>query len=141
MIYSLEYIFFIEIIYMPRKYTRKNRRHRRKRGGQEPDIEMGPEPNVQYMGPVPPDPKRFEEYQKKAVESAFKRPSSPAETEAIFEGPTPDEQLKLEQMKMFDEDPQNRDPWQDLTIFSDKGGRRTRKKRRNKKRNSRHRRR
>jgi len=125
---------------MPRKHTRKNRRNRRKRGGEDPDIEMGPVPNVEYMGTVPPDPKRFEEYDRKAVERAFKRPSSPAETEAVFQGPTPDEKLKSEQMKMFYEDPHNRDPWQDLTIFSDKGGKRTRKRRRNKRKNSRKRR-
>jgi hypothetical protein len=126
---------------MPRKHTRKNRRHRHKRGGQEPDIEMGPELTTEYMGSVPPDPNRFDEYEKRAVENAFKRPSSPEEAAAVFEGPNPEEKLKSEQKMMEDEDPLNKDQWSELTIFSDKGGRRTRKRRRNKKRNSRRRRR
>lgn len=130
---------------MPRKYTRRIRRHRVKRGGQEHDIEMGPEPDVSYMGPVPPDPKRLKEYEYKNARRELARPSSPAETEAFFAGPTPEEKLKREQKMMGDEDPHNKDPWDDLTIFGDRGGRRTRKRRRtrrrNRRNNSRHRRR
>jgi len=126
---------------MPRKQTRRIRRRKVKRGGQERDIEMGPEPNVSYMGPVPPDPKRFEDYDLKNAKRELARPSSPAETEAFFAGPSPEQKLQREQQMMGDEDPLNKDPWNDLTIFGDRGGRRTRKRRRNRRKNSRHRRR
>ena len=127
---------------MPRKHTRKNRRRRVKRGGQEHDIEMGPEPNVTYMGAVPPDPKRFEEYDFRHATRELARPSSPSETEAFFEGPNPEQKLKREQEMMGDEDPLNKDPFdrEELTIFSDRGGRRTRKRRRNRRKNTRRRR-
>jgi hypothetical protein len=135
--------YFILLIYMPKKYTRRIRIRRVKRGGQERDIEMGPEQDIPYMGSVPPDPKRFEEYDLKNAKRELARTSSPAETEAFFEGPTPEQKLQREQKMMGDEDPLNKDPFdrEDLTIFSDRGGRRTRKRRRNKRKNSRRRRR
>lgn len=128
---------------MPRKYTRKNRRNRHKRGGQEPDIEMGPISEYEYMGQIPPDPERFKKYEKKTMELALARPGTPDEVISVFEGPTPEEKQKLEQKNMADEDPLNKDPFEreELTIFGDKGGRRTRKKRRNKKRKNTRRRR
>jgi hypothetical protein len=131
---------------MSKKYTRKNRRYRRKRGGDPDDIESGLEPMQTYMGPVPPDPKRFEDYEKKMsefnkkkVQESFDTPISPDETAAFFEKPNPTE---VERMKMTDEDPHYKDPWEELTIFSNKGGRRrtTKKRRRNKRKSSRHRR-
>ena len=125
---------------MPRKHTLKNRRrhNRHKRGGQERDIEMGSSPDNKYMRELPPDPERFNEYDRKSIKHAFQRPGSPDETAAFFEGPTPEEKLKEEQNKMADEDPLNKDQWTDLTIFSDGGSRKTKK---NRKRNSRRKRR
>jgi hypothetical protein len=120
---------------MPRKYTHRNRRHR---GGQQPDIEMGPEPQQTYMGNVPPNPHRFEEYDRKAAQRELARRSSPAETAAFFDGPNPQQKLESEQRKMFDEDPHNKDPWSELNIFRNesRGGRRRSKKRRSSKRSN-----
>jgi len=56
---------------MPKKYTRKHKKHRVKKGGDDNDIEMGP-PIVQVpIGPIPPDPQRFQQYEKKAIQRSF----------------------------------------------------------------------
>ena len=123
---------------MPRKYSRKNKRHRIKRGGF--DIESGPVPNITPMKSVPPDPERFQRYDSQMrAESA--RPVSREDAESIFSGPNPEEKTKKELDMMANEDPRNRDPWQDLNIFSDRGGRRRSKKRRTHKRKTTRRRR
>jgi hypothetical protein len=111
---------------MPRKYTRKNKKRRAKRGG---DIESGTVEEITPMTSVPPDPERFTQQQQQMVRESFK-PVSKAEAEAIFAGPTPEEREKMNTEMMKDEDPLNKDPWSELNIFSDKGGRRRTRHRR-----------
>jgi hypothetical protein len=124
---------------MPRKYTRKNKRRRFKRGG---DIESGTVEDITPMTSIPPDPNRFKQYQDNMIRESYK-PVSNKEAAALFDGPNPEEKIKNEQEMMRNEDPLNQDPFdrEDLAIFSNKGGRRTRKRRRNKRKNSRRRRR
>lgn len=123
---------------MPKKYTRKNKRRRVKRGGQDNDIESGPIENITPMSSVPPDPERFQRYEEQ-MRAEASRPVSREAAAAIFEGPNPEQRLRGEQEMMADEDPLNKDPFEreDFTIFSEKGGRRSRKKRRNKRKSSR----
>jgi hypothetical protein len=108
---------------MPRKYTRKNNRRRVKRGG---DIESGTVQEIAPMTSVPPDPERFTQQQQQMVRESLK-PVSKQQVEAVFAGPTPEEKEKMNAEMMMDEDPLNKDPWSQLNIFSDKGGRRSRK--------------
>ncbi len=127
---------------MPRKYTRKNKRRRVKRGGQEPDIEMGTSENVTPMTSVPPDPERFKEQQARMIRASYK-PVSNEEAAAVFAGPTPEERERMNAQRMMDEDPQYTNPYasSDFSIFGNTGGRRTKKRRRNRRKNSRRRRR
>jgi hypothetical protein len=123
---------------MPRKYTRRIRRRRVKRGG---DIESGTVEDVTPMRSVPPDPVRFKKYHEQMIRDVYK-PVSNEEAAAVFAGPNPDQKLQREQEMMGNEDPLNKDPFdrEQLTIFGERGGRRTRR-RRNKRKGSRHRRR
>lgn len=128
---------------MPRKYTRKNKRYRRKnkRGGS--DIESGAVENVSPMSSIPPDPERFQTMNQQIVSDSFK-PISNEEAASVFDGPNPQEKLHIEEKMMANEDPLNKDPFdnEDLTIFStDRGGKRTKKRRRNKRKSSTRRRR
>jgi hypothetical protein len=123
---------------MPRKHTCKNKRNSSRKGGNKDDIEMGP-PVVQVpMGPVPPDPQRFQEYEKREIQRSLNRPSTPVEANMTFSKPNPEAQQGVERALMFNEDPLNQDPFEaeQLTIFgsNDKGGTRKRhyKKRNNK---------
>ena len=129
---------------MPRKYTRKNKRRRVKRGGQDNDIESGIVENVSPMSSIPPDPERFQRYEQQ-MRAEASRPVSREAAAAIFEGPNPEEKLRREQETMANEDPLNKDPFErdEFTIFSDKGGRKSRRRRtkKNKRKTSRHRRR
>jgi len=126
---------------MSRKYTRKNKRYRRKRGGS--DLESGPEPSQTYMDAVPPDPNRLQRMDQQIVSESFK-PISNEEAASIFEGPSPEEKIHKETKMMANEDPLNKDPFEreELTIFGqdNRGGKRTKKRRRNKKKSSRRRR-
>jgi hypothetical protein len=124
---------------MPRKYTRRIKRRRVKRGG---DIESGTVENVTPMRTVPPDPERFKRYNDQMIRQ-LNKPVSTEEAAAVFAGPNPEQKLQREQEMMGNEDPLNQDPFdrEQLTIFSDRGGRRTRKRRQNKRKSSRHRRR
>lgn len=124
---------------MPKRYTRKNkrhkiRRHRVKRGGDDNDIEMGKVQKVEYMKKVPADPERFNEYERKERERLLARPASPEEVTAFFNRPNPEEQRKIEQKMMFNEDPLYENPYdtQEFTIFgsNDKGGKSRRRNRR-----------
>lgn len=127
---------------MPKKYTRKNKKRKNKRGGF--DIESGVIENVSPMSSIPPDPDRLQTMNRQIVSESFK-PISNEKAEAIFEGPNPEEKLRREKEMMANEDPLNKDPFdnEELTIFSpDRGGKRTKKRRRkNKKKSSRRRRR
>ena len=128
---------------MPRKYTRRIRRHRVKRGGQDPDIEMGTSQNIIPMSSVPPDPDRFREQQERMIRASYK-PLSSEQVAAVFAGPTPEERERMNTQRMMDEDPQYTNPYarSDFKIFRNKGGlRKTKKRRGNKRKNTRRRRR
>jgi hypothetical protein len=100
---------------------------KKRRGGY--DEEMGPNPPDVEPYSVPPDPKRFDDFNKKFVQSNLVRPSSPQEVESVFSGPTPEGKESLERGQMSWEDPLNQDPFdrEQLEIF--KGGK-TRRRRR-----------
>ena len=132
---------------MPRKYTRKIKRRRIKRGGDEVDIEMGPDSDVTPMKTLPPDPERFRDFEENALTESF-TPVSDAKVSEVFNSPNPEEKITQEQEMMSYEDPLNKEPFQreELNIFNTGGRRRrrtkrNRKTRRNKKRSSRRRRR
>ena len=99
---------------------------KRRGGGDDYDIEMGPEITPIKSYPVPPDPKRFERYDQ-LIRS---RPTSPEEAIELFSGPTPEGRQAMERREMGLEDPLNVGPYdrEELKIFS-RGGRRTRRKR------------
>ena len=124
---------------MPKKYARRSKRRGYKRGGDGDDLEKGPEPNFTPMDKVPADPERFKTYNKQFIGESFK-PISREEATAFFAGPNPEQKMRREQNMMFNEDPQNLDPFdkEQLNIFGERGGRkrRTRKKRRHHKRKS-----
>ncbi len=95
---------------------------KKRRGGR--DIEEGPEiPDVEPY-PVPPDPYRLAEYDRRMRN----RPLKPGEAEKVFAGPTPEAEQAAEANMMASEDPLNQDPFyrEDLQIFS-RGGRKRRK--------------
>lgn len=121
---------------MPKKYSRKIKSRRIKRGGF--DIESGPVSNVTPMKSVPPDPERFQRYDAQ-MRSDLARPVSRDTAESIFSGPNPEQRLQQEQQMMSSEDPHYKDPWQDLDIFSNRGGRKRSKRRRHKRKTTRRR--
>lgn len=113
------------------------RAHKRyKKGGDVRDIETGPDQYIEPMKTVPPDPERFNKYNKQMV-SDSSRPVSREAVEDVFSGPTPEQKTEKERQMMEDEDPQYADPWKDFTIFSNKGGKSRRRSRRNKRRRNR----
>lgn len=124
---------------MTKKYTRKNNKRRVKRGG---DIESGTIEDITPIKNIPPDPERFKKYDDE-IRAELSKPISSKDATAFFEGPTPEQRQKIEKEMMSTEDPLNKDPFdrEELTIFSKKGGRRTRRKRKTKRKNSRHKRR
>lgn len=120
---------------MPKNYSRKNKRHR-SRGKKGGDIESGTVENVTPMSTIPPDPNRFENFNKQMLKDSYKPISNKSAT-SFFEGPTPEQKQRSEQSMMTGEDPLNKPPFdrEDLKIFNDVGGRR--KSRRKSKRKSR----
>jgi hypothetical protein len=98
---------------------------KRRGGGSDYDIEMGPEITPIKLYPVPPDPKRFERYDQ-LIRS---RPASPEEAVELFSGPTPEAKQAMERREMGLEDPLNVGPYdrEELKFFS-RGGRRSRRK-------------
>jgi len=120
------------------KHTRKHKKHLRKykRGGDdnENDIEMGPAVNVEYMDKIPPDPERFKKYEEKIVKESF-QPITREEMYSVFDEPNPEEKLNIEKEKMMDEDPRMKDPFdlEELKIFDNEGGRKSRRRRHKKK--------
>ena len=108
-----------------RTHKRKHRISKRMRRGGTDDLEMGPEIKDIQPYPVPPDPERF----KRLEERMRMRPGSPEEVDAVFSGPTPEQKQEKERSTMGDEDPLNKDPFDNekLTIFSSEGGRRRHK--------------
>jgi hypothetical protein len=120
---------------MPRKYTRKISRHRKRTGGTY-DIEMGPPVKQTYMGSVPPDPRRFDTYNSRIMQE-INRPISPAQASAYFAGPNPEERRKMEEKYMGDEDPLNINPLNKPVNFSYDSYGGTRKRRHRKRHSSR----
>lgn len=118
------------------KHIRKHKKHnhRNKRGGDNTDIEMGPDVNIEYMSKIPPDPQRFKKYQEKLIKESF-QPVSREEMYSVFDEPNPEEKLNIENEKMMDEDPRMKDPFEleELKIFDNEGGRKSRRKRHKKK--------
>lgn len=109
---------------MPNKFARRTKRRVRKGG----DIESGKDEDVTPMSAVPPDPERFSKYKKQHIINASK-PLSAEKVSAVFDAPNPEEKQKKEHEMMMDEDPLNKDYFdnEDFTIFSKQGGKRTRK--------------
>jgi len=125
---------------MPRKHTRRRKLRKYKRGGQDPedDIEMGPTPEKVEPYPVPADPKRHEEFEFERIQAAA-RPITPKQAEEEFSKPNPEERERAELKRMGDEDPYNRDPWDELEIFGSEekmGGRRRRRRTKRRQRKS-----
>ena len=92
----------------------KNCKTKKLRGGN--DEEMGPNiPDVKPY-PVPPDPQRFERYERQMRT----RPAQPGEAARLFAGPNPEQRQAMEANQMANEDPLNMDPFQreELQIFS-----------------------
>jgi hypothetical protein len=101
----------------------KSCKTKKRRGGtlENPDIEEGRVTPTEFMQQVPPDPKRFEEYQKKLIEESTK-PVKIEETEKVFSGPTPEQQEIIENTKMSDEDTFPTHPYsEELEIFKEGG--------------------
>jgi hypothetical protein len=113
------------------KHTRRHKRrnHKNKRGGDDKDIEMGPDVNIEYMKTVPPDPERFKKYQEKLIKESF-NPVSREEMYSVFDRANPEEKLNMENERMMDEDPRMKDPFEveELKIFDNEGGRKTRRR-------------
>ena len=100
---------------------------KKRRGGvrlEMDDIEMGPEPNFEYMKSIPPDPERFKVYDEKLR----MQPVKPGEAMKLFSGPNPEQKQAIERNQMVYEDPLYQDPYdkEELVIF--RGGK-TRRKR------------
>lgn len=117
---------------MPRKMKtiKKGRRHKTRRGGSnDEDIEMGRVSPVQYMKKIPPRPERIREHELNFIRRSM-RPLSSREVANVFDGPTPEQRIKLETRTMLNEDPQFQEPFQreELRIFK-RGGKRYHKKR------------
>jgi hypothetical protein len=94
---------------------------KKRRGGH--DIEEGPEPPNVARYPVPADPERFTQYERKMR----RRPLEPGAAEKLFSGPTPEAKQAAEAEQMVSEDPLYKDQWEELKIFSREGGRKRRK--------------
>jgi len=99
-----------------------NKTKKRRGGGKDNDIEMGPSPRQKYMGPIPPDPMRFDALQEKLRKHYANKPSTPEEVARFFDQGKPEERHKREIMDMAGEDTLG-DPFlnEDLEIFSRKG--------------------
>lgn len=117
---------------MPKRYflkTRKTRKHRKRGGGEDYDIEQGPVIPVVPLKRIPTDPvKRQEE-----IGRNITRTISPAEAELVFSGPNPEEKQRLERLEMsrYDRD-RDVDAYtsSEMSLFSEGGRKKSRKHRR-----------
>lgn len=106
------------------------KRRSRKGGDNDYDIEEGVPQTITPMKSVPPDPKRFDEFEKKMLQQSMSRSSSPFETTAFFEGPTPEEKQEIERQKMFNEDTSYNNPMNEsMEEWGTSGGKRKKKRR------------
>jgi hypothetical protein len=86
-------------------------------------LEKGPEIKPIKPYPVPPDPNRFETYERRMRLQS----STPEETSKIFSEPTPEARQDMERREMSWEDTLNVNPFdQEVKIF--RGGRRSRRR-------------
>ena len=115
---------------MPKKYFSKTRKYRRKGGGDgEWDIEKGTIIDVPPLRRIPTDPIKKQE----ELGINFTKSMAPAEAEAFFSGPTPEQQQRSERLAMEKYDKEDSDiaaytDYSDMPLFS-KGGRRRRRTR------------
>lgn len=117
---------------MPKKHFSKTRKYRRKggNGNGEWDIEKGTIIDVPPLRRIPTDPIRKQE----ELGRNFTKSMAPAEAEAFFSGPTPEQQQRLERLAMEKYDKEDPDiaayiNYSNMPLFTD-GGRRKRKTRR-----------
>ena len=119
---------------MPKKHFSKTRRRKGGVGGEDGDwdIEKGTVIPVVPLRRIPSDPVRKRE----EIGRRFTRSMPPAEAEAFFNGPTPEENQSKERSMMGMED-REPDPelraytdYSDMPLFNKGGRRRTRRHRR-----------
>lgn len=117
---------------MPKRHflkTRKTRKHRKRGGGEDYDIEQGPVIPVVPLKRIPTDPvKRQEE-----IGRSITKGISPAEAELVFSGPNPEEKQRLERSEMsrYDRD-RDVDAYtsSEMPLFSEGGRKKSRRHRR-----------
>jgi len=109
---------------MPKRYFSKTRKHRKRGGGEDYDIEQGPVIPVVPLRRIPTDPIRKRE----ELGRNFTKSMPAAEAEAFFNGPTPEGTQKMERSRMGMEDKEDPDiaayNFSDMKLFSDGGRRR-----------------
>ena len=118
---------------MPKRYfskTRKHRKHRKRGGGEDYDIEQGPVIPVVPLRRIPTDPIRKRE----ELGRNFTKSMPAAETEAFFRGPTPEGTQAIERSRMGMEDKEDPEvaaytDYSDMPLFSEGGKRKTRRTR------------
>ena len=119
---------------MPKGYfskTRKHRKHKKRGGGEDYDIEQGPVIHVVPLRRIPTDPIRKRE----ELGRNFTKSMPPGEAEAFFSGPTPEGTQKMERSMMGMEDKEDPDiaaytDYSDMPLFTKGGRRKSRKSRR-----------
>ena len=115
---------------MPKKHFSKTRKYRRKGGGDgEWDIEKGTIMEVPPLRRIPTDPIRKQQ----ELGRSFTKSMAPAEAEAFFSGPTPEQQQRSERLAMEKYDKEDPDiaaytDYSDMPLFT-KGGRRRKTRR------------
>lgn len=115
---------------MPKKHFSKTRKYRRKGGGDgEWDIEKGTIMEVPPLRRIPTDPIRKQQ----ELGRSFTKSMAPAEAEAFFSGPTPEQQQRSERLAMEKYDKDDPDiaaytDYSDMPLFT-KGGRRRKTRR------------
>jgi hypothetical protein len=129
---------------MARKYTRKRRRHRVKRGGQDKDnfidLEKGPEVNYEYITNLPAKSDRFKQYERQMLKESMK-PITSSQAAAVFAGPNPEEREEMARQNLLNEDKRLGDRFdeEELKMWGnfETGGKKSRKRRRSRSRRSR----
>jgi hypothetical protein len=105
---------------------------KRRGGGEDWDIEMGPKPEDKPVEPygVPPDPKRFDILDQRVRDLAFSSSSSPEVAAAVYAGPNPEERQIMESLQMSKHDTKDVPNWEEMKIYSGGKTRRRRRQRR-----------
>ncbi len=115
---------------MVKKYSKK------RKGGDDTDIETGVQENFTPVLKVPADPLRFDKFNAKMRNISF-NPITKREAEGVFARPNPEEKRRLEAKSMFNEDPLYTNPYNEsFKMWNDKGGKRKTKKRKMNKKKS-----